>query len=176
MKTRASLSACSALAHCPEGWETECCHLLLTPRRRLRLCLSFLLSPGVWAMAVEPLLATRAQRAFISTSEYWATSLTRTDLLINFMHQSNNSLEDLFTRSFSIELTKDVKCTEAIAVLVLIGITFRFVSLLRAGPSLVSNYIIHRSMRMRILTCKNQDTGWDFHFTTGSTPHKVFLC
>lgn len=55
------------------------------------------------------------------------------------MHQSNNSLEDFFIRPFPIELTKDVKCTEAIAVLVLIGLTFRFVSLLQVGLSLVSD-------------------------------------
>jgi hypothetical protein len=56
--------------------------------------------------------------------------LYRLKLIFDFVHQSNNSLEDFFIRSFPIELTEDVKCTEAIAVLVLIGLTFRFVSLL----------------------------------------------
>jgi hypothetical protein len=55
--------------------------------------------------------------------------LYRLELIFDFVHQSNNSLEDFFIRSFPIELTEDVKCTEAIAVLVLIGLTFRFVSL-----------------------------------------------
>jgi hypothetical protein len=72
------------------------------------------------------------------------------------MHQSNNPLEDLFIRPFPIELTMDIKCTEAVAVLVLIGITFRFVSLLQVGSSRVSNYTIHRSMSM--FSCEQRDT------------------
>ena len=76
-------------------------------------------------MAVEPLLATRAQRAFIVTSE-----CVKYDARHSWLNHSQYPFVSIFADSLCVLgwMITFINDAEAIVVLVMVGITFRMVS------------------------------------------------